>query len=92
MSRAGDKLRALRAGAEPTVTARGMLDEHRVGDVPPPEARAVLMLASALHRSRSSRVAVSWEAQCEAADYFNEHGLGKTLDRIVELDGPDALD
>jgi hypothetical protein len=44
-----------------------------------------LMLAEAIHRSRSKRSVISWEAQVEAAAYVNEHGMDAALDRLVAL-------
>jgi hypothetical protein len=50
------------------------------------EEKAVLDLASALHRSRSTNVAISWEAQQEAVDYYNAHGFIQTLTRMHQLE------
>jgi hypothetical protein len=47
----------------------------------------VLDLATAIHQSRSERYAVSWEAQQEAADYLNEHGMYAAIGRLRALQG-----
>lgn len=51
--------------------------------------RVILDLAVAIHRRRSKASAVSWQAQVEAGEYFRKHGLEKTMDRVVELGGPE---
>jgi hypothetical protein len=81
------KLKDLRDGKEPTVTPSDLLSQE-VGEVPLPEERAVLRLSSAIEASKDPNYCVvSWAAQVEAMQYFNENGLGVTLDRIVELGG-----
>jgi hypothetical protein len=44
-----------------------------------------MQLAMAIHVSESTDCAVSWDAQERAQDYYNEHGLGLTLDEIERL-------
>ena len=84
-----DRLAALREGRELPVTVDDLVYSP-VGQVPGPEVRAVLELASALHRSRSSDCAVSWGAQEEAREFFNKNGLAATLTRIFELQPTEA--
>jgi hypothetical protein len=79
------KLEALKAGRELPVDVYA-LAHGRVGDVPDTDERAVLELACAIHHAESDRVAVSWEAQERAAQYFNTHGLSKTLDEMFRLE------
>ena len=55
------------------------------GSYPGVEDKAALHLARAIHRSESTHCATSWSAQERAQDYFNEHGLGATLDEIFRL-------
>lgn len=81
------KLQDLRAGKEPTVTPAALLSQE-IGEVPLPEERAVLRLSSCIEASKDPNYCVvSWASQVEAMQYFNENGLGATLDRIVELGG-----
>ena len=81
------KLRERRDGKEPQVTAADLWAQVP-GEVPLPEERAVLMLSSAIEAAREPGYSVvSWASQEEAMQYFNEHGLAETLDRIVELGG-----
>lgn len=51
------------------------------------EDKAALALARAIHASESSDVSISWSAQERAQEFFNQHGLEKTLDEIVRLGG-----
>jgi len=77
-----EKLDALKRGVETPVDVNTLWRvEH-----PDVEERAVLQLARALHRSRSTGCAVSWEAQKEAAAYFNANGLARTLDEMFRLE------
>lgn len=81
------KLQDLKVGKEPRVEAQDLLS-HEIGEVPLPEERAVLRLSSCIEASKDpDYCVVSWASQVEAAQYFNENGLGATLDRIVELGG-----
>lgn len=81
------KLQDLKVGKEPRVEAQDLLSQE-VGEVPLPEERAVLRLSSCIEASRDpDYCVVSWASQVEAMQYFNENGLGATLDRIVELGG-----
>lgn len=44
-------------------------------------------LAREIQRAKDpDYVSISWAAQCEAQDYFNEHGFECTLDRLVKLE------
>ena len=56
------------------------------GTVPSVEVRAILKLARAKHRSESDYVAVSWEAQQWALEYYNSQGLGAALDEAFRLE------
>jgi hypothetical protein len=58
---------------------------HQPGHYPNVEDKAARELAMAIHVSESTSCVVSWEAQQRGQDYFNEHGLGKTLDEIFRL-------
>lgn len=60
-------------------------DLKPAGSYPSVEEKAALELAREIHWSRSDAVAVSWEAQEEAQNFINEHGLAKTLDRMFEI-------
>lgn len=81
------KLAALRdEGRELPVTRDDLLYGTAVGDVPGPDVRAVLELATAIHRSESTDCSVSWPAQERARVYFNEHGLAATLDEARRLE------
>ena len=81
------KLQERRAGKEPQVTPADLLSQE-IGEVPLPEERAVLRLSSCIEASKDpDYCVVSWAAQVEAMQYFNENGLGATLTRIVELGG-----
>ncbi len=80
------KLAALRDGRELPLTADDVAFGTEVGDVPGPDVRAVLRLARAIHRTESTNVSISWPAQERAREFFNEHGLARTLDRATELE------
>lgn len=55
-------------------------------EAPLPHERAVLILSTALGQQIVPEPAATpWACQVEAAAFFNEHGLSKTLDRILEL-------
>ena len=86
MASTRQKLEALKAGRELPVDVRSLWRSTSIGDVPPPDERAVLLLARAIHRAESNNVATSWSAQTRAADYFNAWGLAGTLDEILRLD------
>ena len=59
--------------------------QERIGDVPPPEIRAVLKLARAFQVEEGGPdYATSWANQERAQDYFNAHGLGATLDELFK--------
>jgi hypothetical protein len=58
---------------------------YRVLD-PGVEDRAALHLAQAIHRAESSATVISWSAQERAQDFYNHHGLSKTLDITYDLD------
>jgi len=59
---------------------------HPAGTYLGVEDKAALELARAIHASRSTRCVTSWEAQEEGMAYFNEHGLGATLDECTRLE------
>jgi len=77
-----EKLEALKGGVELPVDIDTL---WRVKD-PDVEERAVLELARAIHRARSRGCAISWDAQVEAARYYNAHGLAETLDEMFRLE------
>ena len=56
------------------------------GEVPGTEDRAAFRLARAIHASESTDVATSWSAQERAQDFFNAHGLARTLDECERLE------
>jgi hypothetical protein len=58
---------------------------HGPGHYDNTEDKAARELSLAIHVSESTSCVVSWEAQKKAQDYFNEHGLGSTLDEIQRL-------
>lgn len=63
------------------------------GCVPPPELRAALRLAVAIHAAESTSCVTSWSAQERAEAFYNAHGLGATLSEAERLEGlrlPDA--
>lgn len=87
------KLAALREGRELPVDARALALEMRPGEYPDPDERAVLILSSMYQRAENPNyAAVSWANQERAAAYFNAHGLIATLDEIVRIGGPEALE
>jgi len=59
---------------------------HQAGHVPNVPDRAALRLARAIHCSESTSCATSWSAQERAQAYYNEHGLGRTLDEAQRLE------
>ncbi len=83
-----DKITSLREGKEPPVDPRVLAFEREPG----PEGRATLLLSIALNETGPKRIAVPWDLQVQAALFYNLHGLARTLDRIVELLGPEALE
>lgn len=58
---------------------------HGPGHCDNTEDKAARELSMAIHVSESTSCVVSWNAQQRAQDYFNEHGLGPTLDEILRL-------
>ena len=50
------------------------------------EDSAALRLARAIHYAEDTHCVTSWSAQERAQDYFNEHGLGATLDECERLE------
>ena len=50
------------------------------------EEKLTLKLATAIHESESSNVAVSWEAQERAMVFVNNHGLSDILSEIFRLE------
>lgn len=79
------KIQDLRDGKIPQVTARELWDDTP-GEVPGVEVRAILKLADAIFAAESCDCAVSWAAQERALAYYNEHGLGATLDEAFRLE------
>ncbi len=71
-------LAELRAGREPKVDARELAYEAD----PLPHERAVLELASAYD---CDKAAVTWASQEKAVNFYNAHGLARTLDEIVRV-------
>jgi len=57
------------------------------GSYPSVENRAALQLARAIHRAEDTHCVTSWSAQERAESYYNEHGLGATLDETRRLEG-----
>jgi hypothetical protein len=85
------KLAALKQGIELPVDPYEMA-HGQVGQVPPTDERAVLTLAREYQRAEDpDYVSISWANQVKAAEYFNAHGLIKTLDEVVRVGGPEAL-
>ena len=74
---------------------RGEIPQVSIGAVdanPVPDERAVLILARCFQYQEDPDYAVvSWANQVKAQDFHNNHGLLKTLDKILELD-PNGLD
>ena len=82
---------ALRDGTEPRRDSDDLW--QGVGTRPDPATRAILRLAMAYHRAESATCSVSWRAQERALDFFNDNGLGATLDRAEHFEArarPDA--
>lgn len=65
---------------------RVTVDVHNLWrmEYPGPDERAVLLLARTI---AGDGVCVPWEAQVQAAEYYNEHGLADTLDEVVRRGG-----
>ncbi len=63
-----------------------------IAAAPRPDERAVLMLAVALNDAGPQKAAVPWDLQEQAAKFYNDHGLARTLDEIARLAGPEALE
>ncbi len=61
-------------------------------EYPKPEEKAVLTLARVLNDTGPKQAAVPYELQEQAAKFYNEHGLSKTLDKIIRLGGVEALE
>ena len=49
--------------------------------------KVTLQLSTEIQREKEGNdyTMVTWVTQCEAQDYFNEHGFTKTLDRMLNL-------
>lgn len=56
-----------------------------IGSYPGVEEKLVRELSREIHRKNSSDIAVSWEAQEEAMDYYNSHGFVDTLNLMIEM-------
>jgi len=87
MSKARKRLDVLKAGGIPQVTPHDLWAGTPVGDVPDVEERAVLGLARAIHHAESTDCSISWSAQERALAFYNERGLGDTLDEMFRLEG-----
>ena len=86
------KLVALNLGKELPLDPYAMA-HGEVGQVPPTDERAVLALARAYQREEDpDYVSVSWPNQVKAAAYFNAHELIETLDEVLRVGGPSALE
>lgn len=59
--------------------------QHQTGSYPCVADKAALELARALHDSESLHCVTSWSAQERAQAFYNERGLGATLDEIQRL-------
>jgi predicted GNAT family N-acyltransferase len=57
----------------------------QAGTYPDTDEKLVLELAIAIHYNESDGAAVSWSAQVRAQDFYNEHGLAKSLDELFRL-------
>jgi hypothetical protein len=55
-------------------------------DLDGPDERATHRLAAAIHWNESDDVAISWNAQVRAGEFYNLHGLSKTLDEARRLE------
>lgn len=78
---------------KPRSTKADLRTLHQPGSYPGVEDRAALRLARAIHASESTHCVTSWSAQERAQDFFNEHGLARTLDECERLEAlrlPDA--
>lgn len=69
------------------MNAKVNLEDFLYATHPDPLSRAALCLATALNEAGPKQAAVSWALQQEAVAYANEHGLARTLERILELGG-----
>ena len=84
-----EKLEALKRGRELPVDPRAL---GTPGQTPGTDERAFRTLAREYQRKEDpDYVSISWANQEKAAGYFNVHGLAKTLDEIVRVGGPEAL-
>lgn len=82
MPKVKDKLAALKQGVELPVDLQELATER----FPDTDEKAVLELATALQEAeKPDYVVVSWACQEKAAQFFNEHGLRATLDKLFEL-------
>lgn len=59
---------------------------HPAGTTPNTEDRAARRLARAIHNAESTNVATSWSAQERAQDFYNAHGMVKTLNECLRLE------
>jgi hypothetical protein len=83
------KLAALKRGVRLPVDPGAM---HEVGTYLDTDERAVHILARVYQEKEDPTYwATSWANQVKAADFYNAHGLARTLDEILRLD-PTALD
>jgi hypothetical protein len=82
------KLEDLKAGKTTPVDASilAFIEEPGVDE------RAVLILASVYNDVGPQRVAVPWDLQVKASDFYNRRGLEATLKEIVSLGGSKYLE
>ncbi len=59
---------------------------HPAGTYQNTEDRAASRLARAIHFAESTNVATSWSAQERAQEFYNTHGLSKTLDYAARME------
>ncbi len=76
-----------KASAMQPITEIDPKDFHhgKIGREAPLETCLVLDLASAIHASRDLGSVVSWEAQVEASQIFNEQGFEGANARLADL-------
>ena len=80
------RIESLRSGSEPGVDLRRLPHNEQPGDVPLPDERAVLELASLLQRSEDpGHSVVTWDRQVRAQRVLNLRGLCCVLDEIARL-------
>lgn len=81
-----EDLQAFHRGEEPTLRSDDMWCPNDS-----PHVQIARKLARVIHAAESDDCVTSWSAQERAMNYFNEHGMLKTMDELLRLD-PHALD